>query len=48
MKRSLLSLVLFGAHSVVLADVKLPAFFADHMMLQREMAVPIWGTADAG
>lgn len=48
MKRTLLSLVLFGAHSVVLADVKLPAFFADHMVLQREMPVPIWGTADEG
>ena len=48
MKRILLSLVLFGAHSVVLADVKLPAFFADHMVFQREMLVPIWGTADAG
>ena len=48
MKRILLSLVLFGAHSVLLADVKLPAFFSDHMMLQREMPVPIWGTAGAG
>ena len=30
------------------ADVKLPALFTDHMMLQREMAAPVWGQADAG
>ena len=30
------------------ADVKLPALFADHMMLQRDMAAPVWGQADAG
>lgn len=29
------------------ADVKLPAVFGDHMVLQREIAVPIWGWADA-
>jgi sialate O-acetylesterase len=30
------------------ADVKLPAIFSDHMVLQREMRVPIWGTAAPG
>jgi sialate O-acetylesterase len=30
------------------ADVKLPAFFSDGMVLQCEIRVPIWGTADAG
>ena len=30
------------------ADVKLPAVFSDHMVLQREMAAPVWGTASAG
>jgi sialate O-acetylesterase len=30
------------------ADVKLPAFFSDHMVLQREGKAPIWGTAAAG
>ncbi len=30
------------------ADVKLPAIFGDHMVLQREAKVPVWGTADAG
>jgi sialate O-acetylesterase len=30
------------------ADVKLPAIFASHMVLQRDVPVPVWGTADAG
>lgn len=29
-------------------DVKLPAILSSHMVLQRDMAVPIWGTAKAG
>jgi sialate O-acetylesterase len=30
------------------ADVKLASPFTDHMVLQREMPVPVWGWADAG
>ena len=30
------------------AEVKLPAILSDHIVLQREAAVPIWGTAEAG
>ncbi len=30
------------------AAVTLPTVFADHMVLQRERAAPVWGTADAG
>src|SRR4051794_20853446 len=30
------------------ADVKLPAVLSDHMVLQQQMPVPVWGTADAG
>jgi sialate O-acetylesterase len=30
------------------ADVKVDPMFSDHMVLQREMAVPIWGTAGPG
>lgn len=29
------------------ADVKLPAVFGDHMVLQREAKAPLWGWADA-
>jgi len=30
------------------ADVSLPNIFGDHMVLQREQANPVWGTADTG
>ncbi len=30
------------------ADVSLPAFFSDHMVLQRDMPVPVWGWAEPG
>lgn len=30
------------------ADVKLPAIFTDHMVLQRGESVPVWGTAASG
>jgi sialate O-acetylesterase len=30
------------------AAIKLAGLFADHMVLQRETAVPVWGTATAG
>ena len=30
------------------ADVKLPAIFGDHMVLQQQAALPVWGTADPG
>ncbi|MBA4189225.1 MAG: sialate O-acetylesterase [Planctomycetaceae bacterium] len=30
------------------AEVKLPAVLSSHMVLQRDVAVPVWGTAAAG
>ncbi len=42
---AVLTLCLSG---IALADVKLPAIFGDHMVLQRGQKVPVWGTADAG
>ncbi len=33
---------------LVRADVTLPAFFADHAVLQRDKPLPIWGWAAAG
>lgn len=39
-------LILFCLVAVATAEVKLPGVFGDHMVLQREMPVPIWGTAD--
>jgi sialate O-acetylesterase len=40
-----LSILASGAP--VWSDIKLPRAIGDHMVLQREMATPIWGTADA-
>jgi sialate O-acetylesterase len=34
--------------SAARADVRLPAIFSDHAVLQREMPVPVWGWADPG
>jgi sialate O-acetylesterase len=46
MKRLLFALLLSPllAH----AEIKLPAFIADHMVLQRDAAVPLWGWATPG
>ncbi|MEM6645440.1 MAG: sialate O-acetylesterase [Bacteroidota bacterium] len=30
------------------SDVQLPALFSDHMVLQRDMPIPVWGTASPG
>lgn len=46
--RNLLGLFLIVFQTLVLADVKLPAFFADHAVLQRDRPLPIWGWADPG
>jgi len=32
----------------VLADVETPPVFSDHMVLQRDLAAPVWGTAEPG
>jgi len=34
--------------STAVADVTLPAVFSDHMVLQRDMPLAVWGSADAG
>jgi len=33
---------------VLHADVKMPTIFGDHMVLQQETRLPVWGIADAG
>ena len=46
---SLAVLLLVGAAlGSARAEVKLPAIFSDHLVLQRAAPVPVWGTADAG
>jgi len=34
--------------STVLADVRVPAIFGDHMILQRDLKLPVWGWAAPG
>ena len=48
MKRILLSVVGVAFAGPLFAALKLGVPFADGMVLQREMKVPVWGTADAG
>ncbi len=45
--RALPGLLLLGS-SLARADVKLPALFGDHMVLQQAATVPVWGWADPG
>ena len=40
----LLSFIVLSAASI-LAEVKLPAIFCNHMVLQRGVEIPVWGTA---
>ena len=30
------------------ADVAVPTMFSDHAVLQRDMSIPVWGTASSG
>ena len=43
---SMAALVLLGC--VAGAEVKLPAYFSDHMVFQRNRPLSVWGTADPG
>jgi sialate O-acetylesterase len=45
---SLLLVTTLIAPALVRADVKPASVFASHMVLQRDLAVPVWGTAVAG
>lgn len=47
-KQFLSTLVILFFSTTLFADVKPASPFGDHMVLQRNTSVPIWGTADAG
>jgi sialate O-acetylesterase len=36
------------APSLSLAELRLPSFFSDHMVFQRDAPIPVWGWADPG
>ena len=44
----ILSLLLAFACGSALAEVKIAPIFQDHMVLQRDMPAPVWGTANPG
>lgn len=48
MNRRLIFLLTLASALSCRAEVKLPAIFGDHMVLQQTAKVPIWGTADPG
>ena len=41
-------LILTGLAAAASAEVKLAGVFGDHMVLQRDVALPVWGWADPG
>jgi sialate O-acetylesterase len=47
LKQPLIALIVLGVHCA-LAEVQLASPFTSHMVLQREMQVPVWGTAAPG
>ena len=48
MKLRLLSTLFFGLTCIASADVRLPAIFSEHAVLQRSDKVPVWGWAAPG
>ena len=43
-----LTVCLLFVLSQIMAQLSVPSFFSDHMVLQREKPINIWGTASAG
>src|SRR5947208_1470902 len=41
-------LALLGGAPAARADTRLPAVFGDHMVLQQQMPIPVWGTDTPG
>ncbi len=48
MKFRLFLLVAFLATPILHAELRLPSFFSDHMVFQRDAPIPVWGWADPG
>src|SRR4029079_13177829 len=46
--RTFLFLLAFAWAATASANVKLPALFSDHMVVQAGIAVPVWGWAEPG
>ncbi|MEY3448692.1 MAG: hypothetical protein RL749_308, partial [Verrucomicrobiota bacterium] len=48
LRTSLLALLCLVAGQTLAAELRLPVLFSDHMILQRDKAVAVWGWADPG
>ena len=48
MKFPSLVITILGLSSIALAEIRLPNFFADHMILQQQISNTIWGWAEPG
>ena len=48
MGKKILTVAAFLISAVLFAQVKVADVFSDNMVLQRDAAIPVWGTADAG
>ena len=48
MKRFSLLLAVAGISTIASAEIRLPNFFADHMVLQQQISNTIWGWAEPG
>lgn len=46
--RMLASTFLVAVCPMTFAEVKLPAIFSDHAVLQQDASIPVWGWADSG
>ncbi|MFT7643271.1 MAG: sialate O-acetylesterase [Pirellulaceae bacterium] len=42
------AVLILASTTCAVADVKVPPVFSDHMVLQRNLAAPVWGTAETG
>lgn len=47
-KHTILSIIALAALHTAAAEIRMPRFFSDNMVLQRELPVRIWGTASKG
>src|SRR5687767_10780389 len=44
----MIAAIVVSMNSLARGEVKLPPIFSDHLVLQADRAVPVWGTAGAG
>jgi len=48
MKFRFLSIFFLFSNIIVSAQISMPKVFSNHMVLQRDIEIPVWGNAPAG